>query len=151
MERLAKEYSQNVKFYNYSKELVNLFTTRGKSLAISGTPQELVTYIKEILNIDHAFATQFEYEDDVYTGKVIVNMALKENKEKILEQFIEEENISLKGSFGFGDTEEDNGYGVAIDNDQYIYLVGSTKNYGINTPSYSNAFLVKFDVDGNVK
>ncbi|MHA1232610.1 MAG: SBBP repeat-containing protein [Candidatus Helarchaeota archaeon] len=50
----------------------------------------------------------------------------------------------------FGGIEEDIGYGVAIDADDYVYLVGSTKNYGTNTPSYSNAMLVKFDLNGNV-
>ncbi|MHA1697149.1 MAG: SBBP repeat-containing protein [Candidatus Helarchaeota archaeon] len=51
----------------------------------------------------------------------------------------------------FGGTDEDKGYGIAIDNDKFIYLVGSTKNYGTGIPTYSNAMLVKFDITGNIK
>ena len=49
----------------------------------------------------------------------------------------------------FGEIHNDNGYGIAITSDNGFILTGSTNNYGTGTFEYSDAWIIKTNINGN--
>jgi len=108
IKQMAYEYVQSkLPFYPYVKELMSLLNNRGKMLALSGVPSEIVLAVKEILGFDDMIATELEAVNGRYTGNVKVNMNLRENKEKAFKDYLDTNRLSLKGSFAFGNSAED--------------------------------------------
>lgn len=93
--------------FSYSKKLV-----RGVSelvdvtIALSGSPYEVVQNFKA-LEFDEVHGSRFEVRSGVYTGRVLANLILGEEKAKLAENISEELSIDLKRSIAFGDTDQD--------------------------------------------
>ncbi len=75
-------------------------------IAISGSPIEIVEeYNKKHLNFDKVFGSVYELKDDIYTGGY-VDEPIK-NKGEVVRKYAKENNLTLEGSYGIGDTESD--------------------------------------------
>lgn len=95
--------------YVYTKNLVKKLRKNHILVSISGSPQEAVSEYNKYLKFDAAFGTIFEVDEKgKYTGKIILDTAKK--KDKILKDFIKKNNLSLKGSYGIGDSHVDIGF-----------------------------------------
>jgi putative phosphoserine phosphatase/1-acylglycerol-3-phosphate O-acyltransferase len=95
------------KIYPHSREIIQLMKENGYyTIAISGSPDFA---IKELLflGFDETYGSTFEVVDGLFSGKMGINLSLSEKKEEIFEQIVENSNIGLSDSFGFGDTEHD--------------------------------------------
>ncbi len=76
-------------------------------LVISGSPKEIVEeYNNKYLHFDLALGTEYEKDSEgKYTGKEVY--APVRFKGKVVQEFVEKNNFSLKDSYGIGDTESD--------------------------------------------
>lgn len=106
----AKDFMQfyiPAKILPYSKQLIlqikNLFDV---TIAISGSPIEPIIELK-ILGFDKLFGSLIELKNGVYTGKVITNLILGEEKAKTVKKISKELSIDLYRSIAFGDTDQD--------------------------------------------
>jgi HAD superfamily hydrolase (TIGR01490 family) len=91
----------------YTDGLVKLMRTYGMTIGISGSPIEIVRAVGKALNFDLAYGSVFEVKNGIYTGKVKLNLIIREEKENIIGKIIKSKGIDAKNSFGFGDTDQD--------------------------------------------
>ena len=97
-------HSRNLEIFPYAKPLIKLLKKqRFKIIAVSGSNHDFIENYKEILGFDEVHGTKLEVENDTYTGKVKINLALKETKASVIHTF------NSIHSLGFGDTEQDAG------------------------------------------
>jgi putative phosphoserine phosphatase/1-acylglycerol-3-phosphate O-acyltransferase len=93
--------------FSYSKQLVlSVRNLVDITIAVSGSPQETIKEI-QMLGFDDLYGSLFEIEDGIYTGKVVANLILGEEKARIVQNISEDLNIDLSRSIGFGDTDQD--------------------------------------------
>jgi len=85
-------------------------------IAISGSPIEIVEeFNHNKLHFDKAFGSVYEIDrDNIYTGRVIFEPV--RDKGQLVRQYVSENNLSLKGSYGVGDTESDTSFLKVVDN-----------------------------------
>jgi len=85
-------------------------------IAISGSPIEIVEeYNRRHLNFDAVFGSVYELDSrGYYTGGTVFEPT--KNKGQAVKQFIFENNISLKNSYGIGDTESDASFLEMVEN-----------------------------------
>jgi len=110
---LSSEFWQYVKpkFAVWAKKLISLFNSHQfNTIAISGSPIELLNLYKEKLDFQNVYATTVETKNDIYTGKLIINLVLGKEKEMIVNNVVIKDHIDLKESFGFGDNEHDRAF-----------------------------------------
>lgn len=75
-------------------------------IAISGSPHEIVQEYNKHLKFDAVFGTIYELDkQDCYTGGTIFEPP--KDKGQVVRQYIAENNLTLEGSIGVGDTESD--------------------------------------------
>lgn len=76
-------------------------------LVISGSPVEVVEeYNRQYLDFDAAFGSVYALDEQgLYTGEA--SFEPSRNKGSLVEQYLYEHKLSLKGSYGIGDTESD--------------------------------------------
>lgn len=92
----------------WAKDIIAQFNNNGyTTIAISGSPIELLTLYKEKLGLQQVFASVAEVTNGVYTGKTSVNLVLGKEKEMIVNSIIQQEHVDLEKSFGFGDNLHD--------------------------------------------
>jgi len=94
------------KLLPYAEKLVSQMNMHGVTIAVSGAPQEAFLPMARHLEMSHVYLLQVEYENGVCSGKVKVNMALDEEKLKVVN------SLTLLGfskdqSFSFGDSTGD--------------------------------------------
>ncbi len=113
VENAARKYikSHPEKKFSFTDGLVNLVKEMGyTAIVISASPHEIILPFSESLGIDTTFATKYETDNDVFTGRVLVNCALAETKKRILKDYARESGADLASSCGFGDSESDLGF-----------------------------------------
>ncbi|PIR73836.1 MAG: HAD-IB family hydrolase [Candidatus Moranbacteria bacterium CG10_big_fil_rev_8_21_14_0_10_35_21] len=93
--------------YIFANNLIKKFKEEGYYIiAISGSPSEIVEEYNKYLKFDAAFGTIYETDkNDFYTGKYIFETP--KDKGLVVRQYLAENNLTLEGSFGVGDTESD--------------------------------------------
>jgi len=75
-------------------------------IAISGSPIEIVEeYNKKHLNFDKVFGSVYEIKNGIYTGGY-VDEPIK-NKGDVVRKYAQDNNLTLRQSYGIGDTESD--------------------------------------------
>ncbi len=100
---VAKEYRQQT--YAYTRELATELKKKGYVLlAISGSHQELVEQVGRQYNFDDYLGTQFLHDNGRYTGKQVF---FADDKAQALKMLIEKHNLSLRDSYGVGDSASD--------------------------------------------
>ncbi len=96
------------RLFIYTSKLFTKLRKTHLTVAISGSPDEIVREFNKYLKFDYAFGTVFEIKDGIYTGKE--EYAPVVDKEKALKRFLEETGYDLRNSYGIGDTESDIGF-----------------------------------------
>jgi len=94
--------------YLYTKDLMASLKKDGYYLlAISQSPKTIVDFFCENLGFDKVYGRIYEIgPQDRFTGKM-VDVHLISNKANIVRRAAQKENLTLKGSVGVGDTEDD--------------------------------------------
>lgn len=94
--------------YVFSRKLIeDLKKKNYYLLAISQSPKTIVDLFAKHFGFDKSYGRLYEIgPQDKFTGKII-DKHIIENKANILRRVIEKENITLKDSYGIGDTEGD--------------------------------------------
>jgi len=107
IEEEAKKFLDKESLYfDYSQKLVNLFSDKHK-IFISSSISEIVSLVADDLGADYIIASKIRQKNGVYLDCIEVSLS-KENAKKILVQnYALRNNINLKKSFGFGDSEHD--------------------------------------------
>lgn len=84
-------------------------------IAISGSPLEIVEEYNKYLKFDAVFGSVYELDaNGIYTGKAIFEPTI--DKGQVVRQYLAENNISLTGSYGIGDTESDAAFLKIVEN-----------------------------------
>lgn len=98
---------QKNRVYRYTRDLIHRLRKTHVLLAISGSPSDIVAEFARAFRFDAAYGRIFATDSrGRYTGHVANEIFLKD-KRKMVERFLEERKLSLRGSIGVGDTEVD--------------------------------------------
>lgn len=93
--------------YPYAVELVHLMNQHSMTIALSGSPQEVIQIVGAHLGFNLIYGTELEVIEGVYTGRLIRNLIPKEGKAEVFRSIVNKFDIDLRNSFGFGDTGQD--------------------------------------------
>lgn len=120
-EDVAKASSITMPFYKdrtyiFADDLMKKFKQENYSIiAISGSPSEIVGEYNKYLQFDAVFGTVYETDEKgIYTGGYVSEPT--KDKGQVVKQYIAENNLSLKGSYGLGDTESDVSFLEIVEN-----------------------------------
>ena len=93
--------------YIFANNLIeNLKKKKYRFIAVSGSPIEIVEEYNKYLKFDAVFGTVYETDaNGIYTGKEA--FAPTAHKGYVVKQYAVENNLTLKDSYGIGDTESD--------------------------------------------
>lgn len=108
------------KILDFAPELVRTMNRYGRTVAVSGSPIESLTPLIDYLGIPELKATELDVVDGIFTGNIIVNMALDISKSEIVEE-LKVKGYDRKHSFAFGDSPHDYPLLKAVDN---AFIVG---------------------------
>jgi HAD superfamily hydrolase (TIGR01490 family) len=103
--------------YVFAEELIKKIRMEGFAvIAISGSPIEIVEeFNKEHLKFDKVFGSRYAVDSNgLYTGEA--EFEPTKDKGQVLKQYVLENNLTLEGSYGVGDTESDAGFLELVDN-----------------------------------
>ena len=97
--------------YVFTRDLIKKLKKEKYFLvAISGSPAEIVEEFNKHLKFDLAFGSIYEIDprQKIYTGRVLESRL--RNKDAVFDKFLDKTKITLRGSIGVGDTENDVGF-----------------------------------------
>lgn len=100
--------SQSKHTYRYTRQLVKDLKKDGYyMLAVSHSPKTILDFFCTTLGFDKSYGIVFELgAEDRFTGE-IVDKHLILNKSNIIKRVVQNEELTLEGSVGVGDTESD--------------------------------------------
>ncbi len=100
--------AQRNKVYRYTRDLIRYLKRHGYYLlAISQSPMELVQGFGKKMGFDKMYGRIYEVgANKRFTGKIL-HLDLIADKSNVIKRAVEKENLTLKGSYGVGDTEGD--------------------------------------------
>jgi len=111
VEIMAEEFMETyfpTKVFRYSKRLVrDARKLVDLTIAMSGSPQEVVSEIGKYLPFDEVYGSLFTTKAGVYTGIVKRNLILGKPKGDLIDELSRRLLIDLSKSFAFGDTDQD--------------------------------------------
>lgn len=116
IKKVAKSVAKfNAKrIYIFAKNKIEELRKKYVMLMISGSPIEIVEEYAKILQFDDFFGTVYGIDgNNKYTGEEIFTPV--KNKGLVVKQYIAENGLSLKNSFGIGDTESDANFLKLVD------------------------------------
>jgi HAD superfamily hydrolase (TIGR01490 family) len=100
---------QKSRVYTFTRDLIKNLKKQGYYLlAISGSPIEIVKEFNRFYHFDAVVGMVFEVKAGRYTGQVLEIPI--HDKKGVLEQYVTQHKLSLRGSVGVGDTESDVGF-----------------------------------------
>ncbi len=126
---------QKYRVYAYTRDLIKDLRSSYRLIAISGSPIEIVKEFNKIWKFDAVYGMVFGTKGNSYTGEV--KFLPINNKRAVVEQYLAEENLSLKGSVGVGDTESDASFLDIVDKpicfnpNQSLYRIAQKKKWQI--------------------
>ncbi|MFA7209490.1 MAG: HAD-IB family hydrolase [Parcubacteria group bacterium] len=93
--------------YVFAEDLIRKLKAENYNIiAVSGSPSEIVEEYNKHLQFDAVFGSVYELDEhDVYTGDSTFEPT--KGKSQVVRQYMVENNLSLSGSYGIGDTESD--------------------------------------------
>ena len=93
--------------YTYTRSRIKWHLQNNhKVIFISGSPDFLVKKMSEKYNVTDYRGSEYVFENDTFTGKVIP-MWDSVSKNKAIDDFVKKYNIDLKQSYAYGDTNGD--------------------------------------------
>lgn len=109
--------SEQKKLYTYTRDLIaKLREEKYYLLAISHSPKAILEKFCKNIGFDKVYGRMYELgPQDRFTGNVI-DEHLIANKANILKRVLEKENLILKDSVGFGDTDGDISFLEMVEN-----------------------------------
>jgi HAD superfamily phosphoserine phosphatase-like hydrolase len=111
--RIVAEFNAK-RTYIFAKKNIEELRHDHVMLMISGSPIEIVKEYAEIFNFDAYYGSVYEIDKNkIYTGKTIFEPT--HDKGSVVKQFVAENDISLVGSFGMGDTQSDASFLELVD------------------------------------
>jgi len=104
--RKVADFNKN-RTYIFARDLIKKLRKENYVIiAISGSPIEVINEYNKHIKFDEVFGSVYETDGQgIYTGKAIFEPV--RHKGHLVGQYISEKGISLKGSYGIGDTESD--------------------------------------------
>jgi len=93
--------------YVYTNNLIEKFKKeKYHIIAVSGSPSEIVEEYNRYLKFDAVFGSVYETDDKgIYTGRAIFEPTI--HKGHVVKQYVTENNLTFRDSYGVGDTESD--------------------------------------------
>lgn len=104
-----------VMLHSFSQELVDEMNLHSRTIAISGSPVEVLRPLAKHLGITEVQGLEAEVSNGYYTGRVKTNMAVRSEKEKVIAALVSR-GFSKQASFAFGDSDSDIPILEAVDN-----------------------------------
>jgi HAD superfamily hydrolase (TIGR01490 family) len=114
--RIVMPFYEN-RTYIFAEELIARLKKEGYHIiAISGSPIEIVEeYNRRHLNFDAVFGSVYELDNrGIYTGGTVFEPT--KNKGEVVRQYVFENNLNLRDSYGIGDTESDASFLEMVEN-----------------------------------
>lgn len=112
VKRVLDKKAENV--YIYTRDLLRQLKKEGYFLiAISGSQQELVEPFARRYGFDMWVGQEWERGEKYFTGKVTKTHT---GKDKIIERLVGEHDLTMKDSYGVGDSNGDSGMLSVVDN-----------------------------------
>ncbi len=104
-EKIAPFYKDRT--YIFANQLIKKLKKEGYHIiAISGSPSEVVEEYNKYLKFEKAYGTIYETDKSgFFTGKIAFDPI--KDKGQVAKQYAAENNLTLEGSYGVGDTESD--------------------------------------------
>jgi len=103
------------RLFIYTSKLFRKLKKTHFTVAISGSPMEIVREFNSYLKFDKVYGTVFQLnEKGLYTGREEFTPVRR--KDEVLRKFVEENGFSLKRSYGIGDTESDISFLKIVEN-----------------------------------
>lgn len=116
--RVAKQVFDKHKdrVYRFTRAELQRLQKTHFTVAISGSPQEMVSQFAKYYKFDAYHSTVYEVTlSGVYTGQIADRRPIG-MKAQLVQNIVEDHNLTLKNSWGFGDTENDIGVLSLVDN-----------------------------------
>ncbi len=104
-------------------------------VVISGSPDDIIVPFANSIGIPDVFATTYEIDKGMFTGKVVQNCAVDETKRRVLKEFLQRNNVNLDMSIGFGDSHHDLAflecvcYPVAVKPNKKLETIANERNW----------------------
>jgi len=103
------------RLFIYTSKLFNKLKKTHFTLAISGSPNEIIREFNKYLKFDEVYGTKFEIDKNgYYTGKE--SFVPVRDKGFIVKEFLSQRGHKVKNSYGVGDTESDISFLSLVDN-----------------------------------
>lgn len=97
------EYKDQV--YTYTRDFVRSLKQQGYLLfTISGSQAEIIEKLADYYGFDEAIGNTYEQKNGFFTGE---HRHIVESKAELLDQLVQKQGLSYKGSIGVGDSEGD--------------------------------------------
>ncbi|MSR87943.1 MAG: hypothetical protein EXS69_02150, partial [Candidatus Zambryskibacteria bacterium] len=114
--KAVTEHRQN-HVYRYTRELTKKLKSKGYYLlAISHSPKFILDGFGQALGFDKIYGIRYELDGKGrFTGK-LMDEELILDKARVLTRAVEKEGLTLKNSYGIGDTESDIKFLKMVDN-----------------------------------
>jgi HAD superfamily hydrolase (TIGR01490 family) len=110
VKKFSKEFMETYlpeRIFPFSKQLIDEI---GKlvdvTIALSGSPHDVVANL-ESLGFDKVYGSVFDKNEEIYTGEVVANLILGEQKARFAQNISRDLGIDLSQSIAFGDTDQD--------------------------------------------
>lgn len=126
---------QKDRVYVYTRDLINEIRKDFILVAISGSPIEIIKAFNKYYQFDYLMGTVREMKNRKFTNNILDVPA--QDKKKYIKLFCEENNFSLKGAIGLGDTEADIGFleltdrPICFNPNNNLYKVAKRKNWKV--------------------
>lgn len=105
---------QKYRTYRYTRHLLKQISKKYLTIAISGSPIEVVNEYNKFLKFDKIYGSEFGIDEKGrYTGKVLHEPP--QYKKELIVRYMEKYGLNFKGSIGVGDTESDIGFLELVD------------------------------------
>lgn len=108
---VSKEVIEEQKFrtYRYTRRLLEKIRGKYVTIAISGSPLEVVSEYNKFLKFDKLYGWEFGIDEKGRYTDVVLH-APPQYKKELIVRYVQNHNMSFKGSIGVGDTETDIGF-----------------------------------------
>jgi HAD superfamily hydrolase (TIGR01490 family) len=142
LEKAVKDVisSHKDRVYRFTRDLIRQLKKQNYFLlTVSGSPSDIVRPFAKYLKFDASYGRIFEVKRGTYTGRVLNNDIMREQKDEIVRQSIKEMGLKadLKNSIAVGDTETDIpmlamvGHPIAFNPNKNLAKVAKNKGWRI--------------------
>lgn len=100
---------QKYRTYRYTKKLLFDIRQHYHTIGISGSPLEVIQEYNKFLRLEKLYGWEFGIDEKARYTNVVLHAPTQYKKELIV-RYVQNHNLSLKGSIGVGDTESDVGF-----------------------------------------